>query len=467
MYLQIHALVLRAANIARAIHPPCHWESLMSSQQLLGEPTRNERWLSRVHDFLSRDLCPAADKWIAWIKNPFWVMAASMLAAVLCGVFVSHSVLVFGVGLAITLAVGIVWPWLSLRGVHGQVRFLQIRGRIGQPVIVEVELINRWPWPVWGLELSRGFTCHDGSSAGGLTLAWIPGWSKYRTKWKFVPCRRGVYPYQVPELESGFPFGLLRARCGLRTENELIVWPRSISLDQFPSIDVCDSRDDRTSSRNAGNLGDVIGTRTFRQGDSLRRVHWAQSARQGQLIVTERQRPVSCALRLILDLDCRHHRMSGSFSSLESLLSIAASVMESLHREQAFVECVIGSDIYRIGSSPADVRRCLDALSRIPLRGIDSVATREQDATFRRSRHALQEYVLTTSVGVTMLPLMMKSGSRAQLIVLNHADELATVHDRDDRRCQCGAWLELSTSSDQDILATLPAFWRKACHANS
>jgi uncharacterized protein (DUF58 family) len=55
------------------------------------------------------------------------------------------------------------------------------------------------------------------------------------------------------------------------------------------------------SDRTAGETGDLLGTRLFRAGDSLRRVHWVQTARQQQLVVTERQSPAGSVVRVCVD----------------------------------------------------------------------------------------------------------------------------------------------------------------------
>lgn len=420
-------------------------------------------WLHRLHDGLNHDFCPWANRWVYWLKHPFWIVLASALTAILCGIFVSPIVLAFGAGLAVLLVLGVIWPWLSLRGVEGSFRFIQTRGRAGQPVSVEIELTNRWPWPVWGLEVARGFFHDSQDKSGGLALACVAGWSTSRVTWNFSPSRRGVYPLMSPQIESGFPFGLYRACRELTAQNELVVWPRSTVLDVLPDAVEIESREDRTSDRRAGDVGDILGTRGFRQGDSLRRVHWAQSARQGRLIVCERQVPVSCALRIVLDLHPQHHPEPGRSHSLEQLLSVAASILESLHREPTKIECVIERNVYKVGSSLADLKRCLDALARIPANGLAYQTPSGWCGGIKRQR-ALVEYVLTTSFGFSRTRTEWRTWESAHFVVLKTPELLRRDLDSEQSGISRRPWLELSMAAD--VLVDLPRDWRRACRAN-
>jgi uncharacterized protein (DUF58 family) len=436
----------------------------MSNPLLIDAASVNRHWLLRMHDGLNHDFCPWANRWVYWLKNPFWILLAGTLTAILCGIFVSRSVLALGAGLAVLLIMGVIWPWLCLRGVRGSIRFVRSRGRAGQPVLVEIELTNRWPWPVWGLEISQGFSVESSDFHGGLALAFLRGWTTRCVTWTFLPPRRGVYPLSTPQLETGFPFGLYRARRPLPSQNELIVWPRSTALDVMPDVAEIDARDDRASDRRAGDVGDMLGTRNFRQGDSLRRIHWAQSARQGRLIVCERQTPVSCAVRLLLDVHPQHHPQPGGAESLDRLLSVAASIVESLHREHAEIECHVGRDVYRVGSSLMELNRCLDALARIPANGLAFESPDVWCAAAKRRQRRFEEYVLTTSAGYPRLWPHWRASDRAHFVVApchvatdrNHTD---STGNRIPRR----PWLELPQATD--LLQELPRFWRSACHA--
>jgi hypothetical protein len=117
----------------------------------------------------------------------------------------------------------------------------------------------------------------------------------------FRPERRGVYPHVVPVLATGFPFGIWNCHRSVPVAGELIVWPQTVPLRSVPAmrgdrLTVAGSYVDR-----AGDDGDILAARLYRHGDSLRRVHWAQTARRDVLVVCERQS--TARRRVVVALD--------------------------------------------------------------------------------------------------------------------------------------------------------------------
>ena len=108
----------------------------------------------------------------------------------------------------------------------------------------------------------------------------------------------------------------------------------------------------------------MTGTRLFRDGDSLRRVHWAQTARQGRMIVCERQAAAQSAVRVVFDSDPHLHRGAGRDSTLEWSIRIAASVCAAYHRENAHVECCFGHETIPLQAGSHGMKKFLDALAR-------------------------------------------------------------------------------------------------------
>ncbi|MGL4462678.1 MAG: DUF58 domain-containing protein, partial [Planctomycetia bacterium] len=357
--------------------------------------------------------------------------------------------------------------WITVQGLRGQVRFTQSRGREGSPTTVELTIVNRWPWPAWGLSLARGFGSSEGSGddGPGAALAMVGGWSTRRVDWTFRPGRRGVYPLEAPALETAFPFGLYRARKPIDAVDQLIVHPARTTLDALPDAVEIEAQEQRGSDRRAGDVGDVLGARWFRQGDSLRRVHWAQSARQGRLIVCERQQPAFLALRVVLDLEPAHHGGVGREASLERLIRVAASIVESMHAQHAQVEYAVGPDLFVLGASAADLRKCLDRLSAIPARGVDACGEHGPccgpfRGTARRHR-AATEFVVTTARGFARSMHQRHWAENHHFIVVG-AEATPTPADcATHDHCRCRPWLELPAA--EDALATLPRLWQRAC----
>jgi uncharacterized protein (DUF58 family) len=372
------------------------------------------------------------------------------------------------------LVLAVLWPWLGVNGLECKVRFEQTRAREGKPTEVEIEIVNRRPWPVWGLSLTRGFVARgDAEGQGGIALAGVGGWSKTVVPWSFVPPARGVYPLVPSRIETGFPFGLYRAGKKVEVRNELVVWPAAARLDTLPDAVEIESHEDRTSDRRAGSVGDLLGTRPFRQGDSLRSIHWSQSARHGKLIVCERQVPVACAMRLVLDLDPASHGPVGSAKegdpesavdregSLERLLRVAASIVESMHAQHAYVECVVGHEVLAVGASAPDLRRCLDALARIPARGIDTCHDHGLCCSPGSRHRAMSEFVLTTPRGFARQLHDRHWSANHHYVVIGARSAPTPADCATHEHCGCRPWLELDGA--KDVVEQLPRDWRRAC----
>ncbi len=428
----------------------------MSQNQitLTGRQAAGQSLLVRIAAALHYDFCPWANRWVYWLKNPLWSLVLATVTAIICGICINTNVLILAGVLAGILALGVVWPWLSLRGVCCELSFDELRTRERHPVIACLKVHNRCPWPAWGLLLERGLPSSDGGTAS-IALARVAGWTSCEFTWEFVPARRGVYPLEPPELATRFPFGLFRAAIRAGVGRELIVWPRTVPLESLPDTVEIDPRDERHSDRHAGDAGEVLGTRAFRQGDSLRRVHWMQSARHQRLIVCERQAPASCALSLSVDLDASSYADSGA-ESLEQVIRIAASVCESLHRLHADVECRIGHESFLLSQSGGSLRRLMDHLARVPQTGYKIESAAKSAPCRIRSRLMIS---LTTDAGLARRIGQPHSNLHERLIVVQSRRDIA-AQPRAGEGC-CRPWIEFDAACD--LAAELPVRWRRAC----
>ena len=77
---------------------------------------------------------------------------------------------------------------------------------------------------------------------------------------------------------------------------------------------------------------DDLGTREYRHGDDLRRIHWRSTARAGELMVRREEQPWQANALLVLDNRLHAHHGDGPGSSFEYACSAAASVgVQLLH----------------------------------------------------------------------------------------------------------------------------------------
>lgn len=333
-------------------------------------------WVRRI---FTTDFCPWVNPVVAWFKHPVacLVMAAGV-ALVFAWLLKPIAWVVLG-GLIFVLGLGWVWPWLAIRGIKAEVQFAEEPVTEGQTTRLAVVLTNRWPWPVWGLVLDElfpvaGAMCEAQDSARTspstqIALARVSAWSTSRFYWTIAPDCRGIYPQQPLTIATGFPFGLWMCRREVTVRKALCVWPKTFSVETLWDAPEPRPSEERFSEHLTGEFGDMTGTRPFREGDSLRRVHWAQTARNDRLIVCERQASVLSNVELIADVSPDVHTGPGPNSSLEWTIRILASLAKAWHAEQARVTCRWGNRSFLLPPGPLGIRQLMDALTRIPPEG--------------------------------------------------------------------------------------------------
>ena len=390
---------------------------------------------------LHHDFCPGRNGWAYKLKHPLWAVAAATAAAGLVGAALNPAALWVAAALAVGGVAGVLWPWVTARGLRCEVEFDGRRGRAGRPATVVLRVTNRLPVPAWGLSVADGFgPAGDEGGRADLSLDRVPGWATVEYRWTFAPPRRGVYPLAPPRLTTGFPFGLWSASVPAAVTRRLVVWPRAAAVGEVPSADDPHPSDDRLSDRDPGEFGELLGTRAFREGDSLRRVHWAQTARHRTLVVCERQAGRTATVRVRADLARSSFSEEDRDESVEAAIRVVAGLCESLVRLGAAVECRLGGTTYRLGADPASLRALLDALAAVPRGGF------EEPATVPSAARGAAEIAVTGAAGT------VRRGERA-VRVGGEAVPACSRH--------AAAWLAV-TPGDESRFA---ADWRRACRA--
>ncbi|MGF1531820.1 MAG: DUF58 domain-containing protein [Puniceicoccaceae bacterium] len=117
---------------------------------------------------------------------------------------------------------------------------------------------------------------------------------------RVTPVKRGSLKVELSGVESTFPFGFLRKRLGLRTEVEVLVWPKRIVQEHFLFRGFPRHRvGARVQSRGRGT--DLRQIRTYRRGDPFQDIHWKATAKTGSLMVRETEQDGTAGFTLVID----------------------------------------------------------------------------------------------------------------------------------------------------------------------
>jgi uncharacterized protein (DUF58 family) len=320
---------------------------------------------SKLRRILTADYFPGAGRLARrWFWNPAGALLLAAAVALLCGLVLSTYALVLAAGLVGLVVIGLLSPWLALRGVESRIGFDRSRCREGESVSTTLRLTRRWSRSP--LALRGGFESTAESSSVVMEVPASRGRTVLAT-WRFTPSRRGCYPLASPgpRLVTGYPFGLREASRPVVTDGRLIVWPRVLPVGTIPDSAGDTQFEGRLSHTKSGSVGDVLGVRPYRRGDPIRRIHWSQTAKHDRLMVCELQSHARPRVQIVLDSDPKIHVGRGADSSREWAIRITASLAEGWSGQGADVEVVIAGTGHRIDGVQA-LHRMLDALATLP-----------------------------------------------------------------------------------------------------
>jgi uncharacterized protein (DUF58 family) len=314
----------------------------------------------------------------AFLRSPLGILLCAAFSATLLGLFVhAQAFLVLG-GLIAVLALGIGWPALALAGCSGQFAFERTRSIEGEPTDFRLALRNVLPWTAWGLRLRL-------AGDAELPLPPLGGRRSCDLSLAFTPPRRGLYPAAPPLLATDAPFGLWTATRRIQNAKPLLVWPHRFPVGPLPEGTPGRAGEGLALRDVSGSCGEMIGTRPYRAGDPVRRIHWPQTARHATLIVREHQTTAGADVQVLLDLDPAIH----SPDSAEWAIRVAASFAVGWSAAGAHITLLTGGQAVAAGTgTPATrTRRLLDTLALVqpgPDSHLDYLLALPEARRFRR-----------------------------------------------------------------------------------
>ena len=188
--------------------------------------------------------------------------------------------------------------------------------------------------------------------------------------------RRGRFV--LPPLGVGRtdPLGLLSTARVSEPSKVVLAYPRFFTLDD---LDLPVGRRYQPGGIPlASNLGDsteFVGTRDFREGDPLRRIHWRSWARRGKPVVKEYHEEYFSRVALLLDTYLRRRPRPVERESFEAAISVLAAVADHMSRSEEVVDIfAAGPDLYEVSAGRSlgyldnvlDVLACLEPCHEPP-----------------------------------------------------------------------------------------------------
>jgi len=438
---------------------------------------------SKGQDALHYDFCPWANRYVYWLKKPVGLLFAAAATAALLGIYVAAQAMAVSAAVVALIGLGMLWPAIAMKGVHGKLTWQRQRSVEGEPIETILEVTNRWPWPVWGLTVeSDTQVVNDGSDRSqSVALACLRPFSTTEFLWDSRPTRRGLYPEKPSFLATGFPFGIWTARAKLEIPRSLLVWPKAIDLHDMPNL----SGDERSVTGawidKAGHEGDVIGVRQFRDGDSLRNVHWAQSAKSDNLIVCERQSVSRRSIQLSVD-----YSPESSETTNEWLIRIGASVAKTFLAHQWSVKLeILGTTVDSEPGEPG-LRKLMDLLATFDREFPNTTDSSSTGSFPRHGMLSLDPLAVSPKPRKTFQRSVAKqtrksSSSNTMQFVITTNERVASRNDcstnigwilvNDSLQGEMNSTVDVSPWMQIDLTSPvwrqIQSEWNRVCHANA
>ncbi|MFD6953649.1 hypothetical protein A6A08_03555 [Nocardiopsis sp. TSRI0078] len=203
------------------------------------------------------------------------------------------------------------------------------RIRAGYDARVQVRVGNSSPtWPVASVSVSDTLPVPLGVEPR-YTVGYLGPRAVRDVGYLVRPAVRGSYPIGPLRVGVTDPLGCVRVSRHVGAPSHLLVTPVTVPLGPLGAADGSAGEDSpRRSVSGAGEQDPV--PREYRYGDDLRRVHWRSTAKHGELMVRRDEQHWRENSTVLLDTRRGAHGAAGPSGSLETAVSVAASVAVNL-----------------------------------------------------------------------------------------------------------------------------------------
>jgi len=201
-----------------------------------------------------------------------------------------------------------------------------------------------------------------------------------RVRLTFRPRSRGRYVLPSLGVARTDAFGLVRSKSVWLPEQVVLAYPRYYALDELPLP--MGRRYQPGGIPLASEVGDsleFVGTREYREGDPLRKIHWRSWGRLGKPVVKEYQEEYFSRIALVLDTFLPKRPRPPERERFEAAISLLASVAGHFSRSDEVVDILAaGPDLYEVSTGRSlgyldnvlDVLACLEPSPAPPFESI-------------------------------------------------------------------------------------------------
>lgn len=221
------------------------------------------------------------------------------------------------------------WMRGAARQLRGARAFVD-RAFTGDRVAVRLTIHNDGPLPLLWLEVDEQLPVEVRAAPFERRVVTLGGRARWHCDYMLICSRRGRYAVGPTLLQTGDPLGIARQTLRLARRDELLVYPRVVPLLRLGLPTRSPLATLPATAPLFEDSSRIIGTREYRRGDPLRRVHWTATARTGQLVVKQYQSAIARETQICLDLREGGYAARGRYDAIELAIVVAASLANHL-----------------------------------------------------------------------------------------------------------------------------------------
>ncbi len=303
--------------------------------------------------------------------------------------------------LIVVAAAGLAAPLTAALVARWQVRGLSVEPVgpasvfAGRRFALDVTVSNDGPWVARDLAIHCGEPGSlDHRQAAGYVSACEPQAMESVTV-QHGALSRGRHAQLPLTLVSGYPFGLVACTAFFQVPADVLVLPRVGSVANLERFSVSAGGLDLSGTRDRLGEEEFHGLREWREGESLRRVHWKLTARRGRRVIRELRSAGRFRVHVVLTTDAIDGADIGLRGPLERAIGLAATLSEHYLRRGHPVRLSVVGQV----SVTADRRRgraalfpLLAALAQVapasesdPTAALDRIASRPDEVVLHVS----------------------------------------------------------------------------------
>lgn len=303
----------------------------------------------------------------------------------------------------------------------------------------------------------------DGHDEGVIELPALDRGAELRRGYALVPGRRGAHRIGPLFAEALDPLGLVRSISPIGGTTSVVVAPRvEAVLPRSPGGEG-ELGEQRMRQHLLLSGAEDLSTREYRSGDPLRRVHWRQSARLGELMVRQEEPGTQPMLRLVVD-----NRADGGADAaqFERMLEIAASLAVSALGSALAVELgFTGGGAVPVTASAGgeSAAELLGLLATIEL-GADELGVAPRSSGLRPALAALSAtdaptILVAAEPGAGLLGALSAGARRALAVLVEPAPPLPGVSAPLVSQLDAEGWTIVRLSHDAPLAPALATVW--------